>query len=74
VIFTETLFLPGERGRLAQVRPYLGNLNRNQFDPNSVSNQFGAGSPYRPTGVNNQFSPNYTPGLAPPRPCYGYGC
>jgi hypothetical protein len=24
---------------------YLGNLNRNQFDPNSVSNQFGGNSP-----------------------------
>jgi len=42
---------------------YLGNLNNNQFDPNSVSNQFGAGSPFRPNGVNNQFSPNYMPGL-----------
>jgi hypothetical protein len=42
---------------------YLGNLNQNQFDPNSVSNQFGAGSPFRPNGVNNQFSPNYVPGL-----------
>jgi hypothetical protein len=52
---------------------YLGNLNRNQFDPNSVSNQFGAGSPFRPNGVNNPFSPNYTPGLAPRR-CYGLGC
>jgi hypothetical protein len=52
---------------------YLGNLNRNQFDPNSVSNQFGAGSPFQPNGVNNPFSPNYTPGLAPRR-CYGLGC
>jgi hypothetical protein len=50
---------------------YLGNLNRNQFDPNSVSNQFGAGSQFRPNGVNNPFSPNYTPGL---RRCNGYGC
>jgi hypothetical protein len=52
---------------------YLGNLNRNQFDPNSVSNQFGAGSQFRSNGVNNPFSPNYTPGLAPRR-CYGLGC
>jgi hypothetical protein len=43
---------------------YLGNLNNNQFDPNSVSNQFGAGSQFRPNGVNNPFSPNYTPGLS----------
>lgn len=30
---------------------YLGNLNNNQFDPNSVSNQFGAGSQFRANGV-----------------------
>mgnify|MGYP001446487535 CR=1 FL=1 len=29
----------------------LGNLNNNQYDPNSVSNQYGAGSPYRSNGV-----------------------
>src|SRR5215831_17947725 len=46
---------------------YLGNLNRNQFDPNSVSNQFGAGSQFRSNGVNNPFSPNYQPGLVPQR-------
>jgi hypothetical protein len=46
---------------------YLGNLNNNQFDPNSVSNQFGAGSPFKPNGVNNPFGPNYIPGLAPRR-------
>src|SRR5262249_15442962 len=44
---------------------YLGNLNNNQFDPNSVSNPFGAGSQFRSNGVNNPFSPNYMPGLAP---------
>jgi hypothetical protein len=43
---------------------YLGNLNNNQFDPNSVSNPFGAGNQFRSSGVNNPFSPNYTPGLA----------
>ncbi len=47
---------------------YLGNLNRNQFDPNSVSNPYGAGNPYRGNGVNNQFSPNYVPGLGPHSP------
>jgi hypothetical protein len=46
---------------------YLGNLNNNRFDPNSVSNEFGAGSQFRHNGVNNQFSPNYMPGLAPRR-------
>jgi hypothetical protein len=35
---------------------FLGNLNSNQFDPNSVSNPFGQyGSPYAPNSINNQF-------------------
>ena len=35
---------------------YLGNLNSNQFDPNSVSNQFGRyGSQFSPDSINNQF-------------------
>ena len=35
---------------------YLGNLNDNQFDPNSVSNEFGRyGSPFSPDSINNQF-------------------
>jgi len=35
---------------------YLGNLNSNQFDPNSVSNQFGRyGSQFPPDSINNQF-------------------
>jgi hypothetical protein len=45
---------------------YLGNLNTNQFDPNSVSNPFGRyGNPYSPDSINNPygkygspFSPN----------------
>jgi hypothetical protein len=35
---------------------YLGNLNNNQFDPNSVSNPFGKyGSEFSPNSINNQF-------------------
>lgn len=35
---------------------YLGNLNSNRFDPNSVSNQFGRyGSQFSPDSINNQF-------------------
>jgi hypothetical protein len=35
---------------------YLGNLNTNQFDPNSVSNQYGQyGSRYSPNSINNPF-------------------
>ena len=35
---------------------YLGQLSNNQFDSNSTSNQFGAGSEFAPNGINNQFS------------------
>jgi hypothetical protein len=34
----------------------LGRLNRNPYDPNSVSNPYGAGSPYAPNGVNNPYT------------------
>jgi hypothetical protein len=42
---------------------YLGNLNNNRYDPNSISNPYGAGSPYRANGVNNPYSRNYMPQL-----------
>ena len=35
---------------------YLGNLNTNQYDPNSVSNPYGKyGNPYSPDSINNQY-------------------
>jgi hypothetical protein len=35
---------------------YLGNVNANQFDPNSIANPFGRyGSPYAADSVNNPF-------------------
>ena len=35
---------------------YLGNLNNNRFDPNSVSNPFGQyGSKFSPNSINNPF-------------------
>ena len=41
---------------------YLGNLNNNQFDPNSVSNPFGPyGNPFSPNSINNQFGPYGNP-------------
>jgi hypothetical protein len=44
---------------------YLGNLNTNQFDPNSVSNPYGQyGSPYSPNSINNpygQYGNPYSP-------------
>ena len=36
---------------------YLGRLNANQYDPESVSNPYGKyGSEYSPTSVNNPYS------------------
>lgn len=35
---------------------YLGNLNKNKYDPNSVANPYGKyGSTYSPTSVNNSY-------------------
>jgi hypothetical protein len=47
---------------------YLGNLNNNRYDPNSVANPYGQyGSRYSPNSVNNPYSaygnpysPNYS--------------
>jgi hypothetical protein len=44
---------------------YLGNLNTNRYDPNSVSNPYGQyGSPYSPNSINNhygQYGSPYSP-------------
>ena len=35
---------------------YLGNLNNNRYDPNSIANPYGRyGSQYSPDSVNNRF-------------------
>ena len=35
---------------------YLGNLNNNPYDPNSVSNPYGQyGSPYSANSINNPY-------------------
>ena len=34
---------------------YLGNLSANEYDPNSIANPFGAGSPYSSNSVTNEF-------------------
>lgn len=37
---------------------YRGNLNGNQYDPNSVSNPYGRyGSQYSPESINNPYAP-----------------
>lgn len=44
---------------------YRGNLNRNQYDPNSISNPYGQyGNHYSPTSIKN---PYVNPGYARPR-------
>ena len=41
---------------------YLGNLNSNPFDPNSVSNEFGRyGSEFSQDSINNEFGPYGSP-------------
>lgn len=44
---------------------YLGNLNSNQYDPNSVANPYGRyGSEYSPDSINNsygQYGSPYSP-------------
>lgn len=34
---------------------YLGNLNGNKYDPNSLSNPYGAGSKYKSNSPNNPY-------------------
>ena len=41
---------------------FLGNLNSNQFDPNSVSNPYGPyGSKFSPNSINNPYGPYGSP-------------
>lgn len=48
--FSDPIIVDGRTGK------YLGNLNSNQFDPNSVSNKFGKyGSEFSPDSINNRF-------------------
>lgn len=50
---------------------YLGNLNRDQFDPNSTSNPLGPhGSPLGPDSIHNPLSP-YWSVLSPMSPNFG---
>jgi len=39
----------------------LGRLSSNLFDPESTSNPFGAGSPYRSDSINNPYGPYGSP-------------
>jgi hypothetical protein len=39
----------------------LGELSANPYNPDSTSNSFGAGSPFKADGLNNPFSPYGSP-------------
>lgn len=39
----------------AIAQEYLGQLGGNEFNYNSTNNEFGAGSPFRPNGINNSI-------------------
>ncbi|MDF0667053.1 MAG: hypothetical protein P0119_13395 [Nitrospira sp.] len=39
----------------------LGELSANQYNPDSTSNPYGAGSPLKSDGINNPFSPYGSP-------------
>lgn len=49
IIFLLTSISPG------YAQNYLGNLSSNPYDPNSLSNEYGAGSPYNPNSPANIF-------------------
>lgn len=47
---------------------YLGNLSTNEFAQDSIANPFGAGSPFSPNSVTNEFSRFGSPPSAISRP------
>ena len=52
---------------------YLGNLNDNPYDPNSVANPYGQyGSPYSPDSINNPYGKYGSP-YSPQSPNDPYG-
>ena len=52
---------------------YLGNLNSNQYDPNSIANPYGPhGSPYAQHSINNPYTYGSPYGYSRPRlQCFG---
>ena len=39
----------------AAAQTYLGQLSANPYNPDSIANPYGAGSPYKADGVNNRY-------------------
>jgi hypothetical protein len=42
-------------GKIVDAEDYLGNTGRNPYDPNSISNPYGAGNPYNPNSIRNPY-------------------
>lgn len=60
--WAQSPYLQGYNPQTGQHDKYLGNLNANKFDPNSVNNPFGQyGSPYSPNSVTNPYGPYGSP-------------
>lgn len=64
ILIAAFALLIGLSTAIAQNSPYivspdgqfLGNLNNNRYDPNSVANPYGRyGSPYSPNSINNPY-------------------
>ncbi|MBF2760790.1 MAG: hypothetical protein ISN28_11080 [Ectothiorhodospiraceae bacterium AqS1] len=43
--------------QIAAAQIHLGNINTNPYDPDSVDNPYGAGSPYRANSIRNTYGP-----------------
>jgi hypothetical protein len=55
-VFAQSPYFQGYNPQTQQHDKYLGNLNNNRFDPNSVSNPFGQyGSRFSPDSINNPY-------------------
>lgn len=56
VLFVSTLAFSDSPQIYSSDGKYLGNLNNNPYDPNSVSNPYGKyGSPYSSDSINNPY-------------------
>lgn len=65
--------IPGGANLYSQSGRYVGNTNPNQYDPNSINNQFGRyGSQFSPDSVNNQFG-RYGSQFSPQSPTNQFG-
>ncbi|MDA8111631.1 MAG: hypothetical protein M0T83_04175 [Nitrospiraceae bacterium] len=74
VLFLETSPVLAESPYLvAPDGTYLGNLNNNPYDPNSVNNPYGQyGNPYSPNSIHNPYGVYGSP-FSPQSPNDPYG-